>query len=61
MIKYLIVSVVGGFLFEMMDGLANANPLAQKLYQVYKPIATASINIPAGIAIDLVYGDSFRI
>lgn len=56
MVRYVIVSIVGGFLFGTMDGLINANPLAQKLFQVYKPIARASINIPAGIAIDLVYG-----
>jgi hypothetical protein len=56
MIKYLIVSVAGGFIFGMMDGLINANPFAQKLYQVFKPIAKASINVPAGIVIDLVYG-----
>jgi hypothetical protein len=56
MIRYIIVSVVGGILFGVMDGLINANPLAQKLYKVYKPIAKTSINVPAGIVIDLVYG-----
>jgi len=34
----------------------NANPLAQRLYEVYKPIARTSINPLAGIVIDLVYG-----
>jgi hypothetical protein len=34
----------------------NANPLAQKLYEVYKPISRTSINPLAGIVIDLVYG-----
>ena len=56
MIQYIIVSVVGGILFGVMDGLINANPLAQKLYKVYKPIAKTSMNVPAGIVIDLVYG-----
>jgi hypothetical protein len=56
MIRYIIVSVVGGILFGVMDGLINANPLAQKLYKVYKPIANTSMNVPAGIVIDLVYG-----
>ena len=36
--------------------MINANPLAQRLYQVYKPIAKTSINPLAGIMIDLVYG-----
>jgi hypothetical protein len=39
-----------------MDGLINANPLSQRLYEVYKPIARTSVNAPAGIVIDLVYG-----
>jgi hypothetical protein len=56
MIRYIIVSVVGGILFGVMDCLINANPLAQKLNKVYKPMAKTSMNIPAGIVIDLVYG-----
>jgi len=56
MVRYVIVSISGGILFVILDGLINANPLAQKLYAVYKPIARTSINAPAGIAIDLAYG-----
>lgn len=56
MTRYALVSVVSGILFGVLDGLINANPLAQKLYDVYKPIARTSINPVAGIAIDLVYG-----
>ena len=56
MIRYIVVSVVGGILFGVLDGVINANPLAQRLYQVYQPIAKTSINPLAGIAIDLVYG-----
>jgi hypothetical protein len=56
MVRYIIVSISSGILFGILDGLINANPLAQKLYAVYKPIARTSINVPAGIAIDLAYG-----
>ena len=56
MFRYIIVSVVSGILFGVMDGLINANPLAQRLYKVYKPIAKTSMNVPAGIVIDLIYG-----
>ena len=56
MIRYLIVSIVSGILFGILDGVINANPLAQRLYQVYKPIAKTSINPLAGMVIDLVYG-----
>ena len=56
MIRYIIVSMGSGILFGMMDGLINANPLAQRLYRVFEPIARKAINMPAGIAIDLVYG-----
>ncbi len=56
MTEYIIVSVVSGILFGILDGVINANPLAQRLYAVYKPIARTSINPLAGIVIDLVYG-----
>jgi len=56
MIGYIIVSVVSGILFGILDGVINANPLAQRLYEVYKPIARTSINPLAGIVIDLISG-----
>ena len=56
MMKFLLVGMGSGILFGLMDGLINANPLAQKLYKVYEPIARKSINVPAGVAIDLVFG-----
>jgi hypothetical protein len=56
MIGYIIVSIVSGILFGILDGVINANPLAQRLYEVFKPIARTSINPLAGIVIDLVYG-----
>jgi hypothetical protein len=56
MVGYVIVSVVSGILFGILDGVINANPLAQRLYEVYKPIARTSISPLAGIVIDLVYG-----
>jgi hypothetical protein len=56
MTQYAIVSVASGILFGVLDGLINANPIAQRLYDVYKPIAKTSINPVAGIAIDIVYG-----
>ncbi len=56
MIRYIVVSIVSGILFGVLDGLINANPLAQNLYRVYQPIARPSINPVAGMLIDLVYG-----
>ena len=56
MTGYIIVSVVSRILFAILDGVINANPLAQRLYAVYKPIARTSINPLAGMAIDLAYG-----
>ena len=56
MIRYIVVGLVGGILFGVLDGLINANPLAQSLYRVYQPIARPSIDPVAGILIDLVYG-----
>ena len=55
-ITYLIVAGVSGVLFGVLDGVINANPLAQKLLAVYQPIARPSVNAIAGILIDLTYG-----
>jgi hypothetical protein len=54
--SYILVSLAAGLLFGILDGVINANPLAQRLYEAYKPIAKTSVNAVAGIAIDLVYG-----
>jgi hypothetical protein len=56
MTTYIIVSLTSGVLFGVLDGLMNANPLAVRLYKVYKPIARTSVNFVAGIIIDLAYG-----
>lgn len=56
MTRYIIVSLAGGVLFGLMDGLINANPWATRLLEGYKPIAKSAINAPAGIVIDLAYG-----
>jgi hypothetical protein len=56
MVIYLIVSVVSGILFGLMDALIQANPLARKLNEVFQPIARKSFNPLTGIVIDLIYG-----
>jgi hypothetical protein len=56
MTAYIIVSVVGGILFGVMDGLINGNPYAARLFDCYKPIARTSVNVLAGVIIDLAYG-----
>jgi len=56
MTKYFIVSILNGLLFGILDGIINANPYTQQLFQVYEPIAKTSINASAGIIIDVFYG-----
>ncbi|MCB1516189.1 MAG: hypothetical protein KDJ19_01030 [Hyphomicrobiaceae bacterium] len=56
MLNYVLVSISAGILFGVMDGLINANPLAQSLMSVYAPVARDGVNVPVGIAIDLFYG-----
>ena len=56
MVRYIIASVGSGILFGAIDALINANPLARRLYEVYQPIARKSMNILAGVVIDLIYG-----
>ena len=56
MTSYIVVSIIIGILFAVLDGLINANPMATRLFEVYKPIARTSVNFVAGIIIDLAYG-----
>lgn len=56
MVRYIIVSIFSGILFGILDGVINANPFAQKLFVVFKPIARTSINPIQGVVIDLIYG-----
>ncbi len=56
MFGYVLVSILSGILFGVMDGVIHANPLAGRLFQVFNPIARTSFNPLAGILIDLVYG-----
>lgn len=54
--SFLFFSIFGGLLMAFLDALVNANPLAARLYAVYKPIARTRMNIVAAVAIDLIYG-----
>ncbi len=54
--RYIIASIVSGVIFGVLDGLINVNPIAQTLYAVYTPIAKTTVDVTAGILIDLVYG-----
>ncbi len=56
MIRYVVVSLAGGLLFGTLDALIHANPLAQRLFAFYQPIARTSLNPVTGMVIDVVYG-----
>ncbi|NLG28275.1 MAG: hypothetical protein GX557_10215 [Chloroflexi bacterium] len=54
--RYLIVGIVSGIVFGLLDGAINANSLGRRLNEVYQPIARPAINVPVGLVIDLAYG-----
>jgi hypothetical protein len=54
--RYIVVSITGGILFILLDALINANPLARDFLADFSPAMRTSVNVPAGIAIDLAYG-----
>lgn len=56
MIKFILKSLLIGIIFGFLDGLIHANPIAENLYDIYEPISRDSINVIAGIIIDIVYG-----
>jgi hypothetical protein len=56
MTRFIIVSITSGILYGVFDALINANPLARKLYKPLEPIMKTSVNVVAGIIIDLFFG-----
>ncbi len=56
MLRQIVVGLVAGVAFLILDGLLNANPVAQRAYAVYRPIARSSVNAAAGSVVDLGYG-----
>jgi hypothetical protein len=56
MFRQVAVGLGAGLLFLVLDGVIHANPLAQRLYAVYEPLARPRVNALLGSAIDLAYG-----
>ncbi len=54
--RFIVVGASSGLIFAVLDGILNANPLAQRLYAVFKPLARPSVNALAGAGIDVMYG-----
>jgi len=54
--RVLAVGVGVGVVFAILDGLFNANPVAQRVYAAYRPIARQSVNVPLGLSFDVVSG-----
>lgn len=55
-IRLVVVGLSAGLIFAAADALLNANPLAVRLYELYRPIARESVNAPLGLAFDLISG-----
>ena len=41
--RILAVGLAAGLMFAVMDGMINANQVAQRLYAFYRPIARESV------------------
>jgi hypothetical protein len=54
--RQILVGLIAGVAFLLLDGVLNANPMAQRLYAAYQPIARHSVNALAGSTIDLAFG-----
>ncbi len=54
--RYLVAAASSGALFAVLDGVLNANPLAQRLLGYLKPVARERISVAAGLAVDLAWG-----
>ncbi len=56
MLRVVLVGLAAGVALLITDAVLNANPLAQRLYAAYRPIARHGVNAFAGSLIDLAYG-----
>lgn len=54
--RYVGFGVAAGAVITILDGVLNANPIAQRLYEVYPPIARPSVHVALGIGFDLLAG-----
>ena len=55
-VRIAAVGLSAGLIFATADALLNANPLAVRLYELYRPIARESVNAPLGLAFDMISG-----
>jgi hypothetical protein len=55
-LRVVLVGVGAGVVFAILDGLLNANPIAQHVYAAYRPIARESVNAPLGLSFDIISG-----
>jgi len=55
-LRVLAVGAAVGVVFAILDGLLNTNPVAQRVYAVYRPIARQSVNALLGLSFDIVSG-----
>jgi len=55
-VRYMLVGMASGLLFGIMDALINVNPIAERLYEFNVPIRRTSVDVIAGVVIDLIYG-----
>ena len=55
-VRYTLVGIASGLLFGIMDALINVNPIAERLYEFNLPIRRTSVDVIAGLLIDLAYG-----
>jgi hypothetical protein len=54
--KFLIIGLVSGVLFIVLDMITNVNPFALKLMEDYKPIARKKVNTVLAMSVDIMYG-----
>jgi hypothetical protein len=54
--RYLVTGAASGALFAVLDGVLNANPMAQRLSSYLKPLSRERMPVAAGLAVDLAWG-----
>jgi hypothetical protein len=56
MVRYSVVGAASGLALAITDAFIYANPIAQRLYAVFQPLARPAVDPVRGTLIDIAYG-----
>ncbi len=56
MLKYVIISIISGIGFGILDLIINSLPIARKMHEYYQPVSRQKVDVLGGILINVFFG-----